>query len=160
MKRLLLLVVIAVLTLTASHATAARKEIQAADTIKVEAKRGFEEILDLWRAGNYAELYNRTTISGNDTKESFTRRMSGAQLKPSCCWEKIQEVTVNVKGPDSVVLKAKLGFDAPGETEYKTKAFKLYREDGVWRISRAELFALAEAKKPKKSRKHHVKAIN
>jgi len=160
MKRLMLLLVITVLTFTASLAAAARKEIQDAGTIQIEAKKGFEEILDLWRAGNYAELYNRTTISGNDTKESFARRMSGAQLKPSCCWEKMQEVSVSVKGPDSVVLKAKLGFDAPGEAEYKTKAFKLYREDGVWRISRAELFSLAEAKKAKKSRKHHVKAIN
>ncbi|NJD92236.1 MAG: hypothetical protein FIA91_12125 [Geobacter sp.] len=160
MKRLLLLMLVTVLTLTASLATAAGKEIQDAGAIKSEAKRGFEEILDLWRAGNYAELYGRTTINGNDTKESFARRMSGAELKPSCCWEKMQEVAVNVKGPDSVVLKAKLGFDAPGETEFKTKAFKLYREDGVWRISRAELFSLAEAKKAKKSRKHHVKAIN
>lgn len=160
MKRLILLIVIAVLTLTASLSLAAKKEIQDAGTIQSEAKRGFEEILDLWRTGNFGELYDRTLINGNDTKESFARRMSGAQLKPSCCWEKLQEVSVKVKGPDSVVLKAKLGFDAPGETEYKTKAFKLYREDGVWRISRAELFSLAEAKKAKKSRKHHVKAIN
>lgn len=160
MKRLMLLIVVIVLTFSASLSVAARKEIQDAGTIQGEAKRGFEEILDLWRAGNYGELYNRTTINGTDTKESFTRRMSGAQLKPSCCWEKIQEVSVNVKGPDSVVLKAKLGFDAPGETEYKTKSFKLYREDGVWRISRAELFSLAEAKKVKKARKHHVKVIN
>jgi hypothetical protein len=160
MKRLMVLIIIAVLTFTASLAIAARKEIQDADTIKSEAKKGFEEILDFWRAGNYTELYNRTTISGTDTKESFTRRMSGAQLKPSCCWEKIQEVSVSVKGPDSVILKARLGFDAPGETEYKTKSFKLYREDGVWRVSKAELFALGEAKKAKKSRKHHVKVIN
>lgn len=160
MKRFILLLVITLLTLIASLSAAARKEIQDADTIKVEAKRGFEEILDLWRAGNYAELYNRTTINGNDTKESFARHMSGAQLKPSCCWDKIQEVSVSVKGPDSVVLKARLGFDAPGETEYKTKAFKLYREDGAWRISRTELYSLAEVKKSKKSRKHLLKAIN
>lgn len=160
MKRLIMLMIIVAFTFAASLSIAARKEIQDADTIKGEAKRGFEEILDLWRAGNYAELYNRTLINGNDTKESFSRRMSGAHLKPSCCWEKMQEVTVNVKGPDSVVLKAKLGFDAPGETEYKTKSFKLYREDSVWRISRTELYSLAEAKKTKKSRKHHVKTIN
>lgn len=153
MKRLLTLLLTALITVSASVSFAARKEIQESGSISSEAKRGFEEILDLWRAENYAELYNRTTISGNDTKESFSKRMAGGHLKPSCCWEKLQDVKVSVKGPDSVVLKGKLGFDAPGETEYKTKSFKLYREDGVWRISKTELYSLAEAGKAKKARK-------
>ena len=156
MKHLVLLLVAVVLALSASLSSAARREIQDAGVIKSEAKRGFEEILDLWRAENYAELYQRTLISGKDTKESFSRRMSGSGLRPSCCWEKMQDVTVSVKGPDSVVVKAKFGLDAPGEMEYKTKAFKLYREDGVWRISRADIYLLAEVKKAKKAKKVHI----
>jgi hypothetical protein len=125
-----------------------------AEAVRSEAVRGFEEILDLWRDGKFDELYQRTLISGKDTKESFTRRMASSRLKPSCCWEKMQEVGVSIKTPSSVVIRAKLGMDAPGEMEYKTKSFKLSKEDGVWRISRSEILSLAEAekKKAKKSR--------
>jgi hypothetical protein len=75
--------------------------------------------------------------------------MAAAPLKPSCCWEKMQEVAVSVKSPTSVVIRAKLGLDAPGEMEYKTKSFKLNREDGKWRIARSEILSIAEAKKSK-----------
>jgi hypothetical protein len=69
----------------------------------------------------------------------------------------MQEVGVSVRTGTSVVVRAKLGLDAPGEMEYKTKSFKLSKEDGVWRISRSELLSLAEArkKKTKKSRIVH-----
>ena len=124
---------------------------------KTEATRGFERILDLWREGNYGELYDRTLVSGKDTKQSFTRKMSAARLKPSCCWEKMQDVSVRAKSPTSVVIRAKIGLDAPGEMEYKTKSFKMIKEFGEWRISRSDILALAEGKSPKKSRKHKVR---
>lgn len=145
MKRLTMLFATVMLLLAASSLWA-RPEIADAEGIRSEAVRGMEEILDLWRDGNYGELYNRTLISGKDTKESFTRRMAAAPLKPSCCWEKMQEVAVSVKSPTGVVLRARLGLDAPGEMEYKTRSFKLFKEDGVWRIARSEILALAEAK--------------
>lgn len=120
------------------------------EAIRSEAVRGFETILDLWRDGRFDELYQRTLISGKDTKESFHKRMATAPLKPSCCWEKMQEVSVRVKSPTSVVISARLGLDAPGALEYKTKSFKLFLEDGQWRIARADILAIAEARKGKK----------
>jgi hypothetical protein len=125
--------------------------------VKTEATKGFERILDLWREGNYGELYDRTMINGKDTRESFARKMSAAKLKPSCCWEKMQDVSVMIKSSNSVVIRAKIGLDAPGEIEYKTKSFKLVNEYGEWRISRADILSLAEAKKSKKSRRPKVK---
>ena len=160
MNRLVSLLVVVVLLLSASLAVAAKPQVAEAEAIKAEALRDFEGILDLWRAGDFGELYNRTLINGKDTKESFTRRMESARLKPSCCWEKLQEAKVSVKGPSSVVIRAKLGFDAPGEAEYKTKSFKLYKEDGQWRIARSEILSLAEVKKEKKARRHHRKYGN
>ena len=129
------------------------------EAVKAEAVRAFEQILDLWRAGNYRELYDRTLINGKDTRESFSKRMATAQLKPSCCWEKLQDVVVNVKSPTSVVIRAKIGLDAPGEMEYKTKSFKLIKEYGEWRLARAEIISLAEAGKPRKSGKHRIKTV-
>jgi len=125
--------------------------------IRSEVTRKFERILDLWREGNYGELYDHTLVSGKDTRESFTRKMSAARLKPSCCWEKMQDVSVMVKSPTSVVIRAKVGFDAPGDMEYKTKSFKLVREFGEWRIARSEILSLAEAGSLKKSRRNKAK---
>jgi hypothetical protein len=156
MKRLTMLVIALTCLLTALPLWG-RQEVADAEAVRSEAIRGFEEILNLWRDGKFDDLYHRTLISGKDTKESFVKRMASARLKPSCCWEKMQEVRVSVRTPTSVVVRAKLGLDAPGEMEYKTKSFKLSKEDDVWRISRSELLTLAEARKKsaKKSRIVH-----
>jgi len=146
MKRLTIAVVV-LTCLLAAIPLWGRQEAGDLENVRTEAVRGFEEMLDLWRDGKFEELYNRTLISGKETKESFVSRMSSARLKPSCCWEKMQDVGVSVRNGSSVVIKAKLGLDAPGEMEYKTKSFKLYKEDGVWRIAASELLSLAEAKK-------------
>jgi len=152
MKRLFMVMTILACLLTALPLWG-KQEIADAEGLRSEAVHGFEEILDLWRDGRYADLYHRTLISGKDTQESFTRKMSSARLKPSCCWEKMQDVGVSIRTPVNVVVRAKLGLDAPTGMEYKTKSFKLAKEDGVWRISRSDLLALAEAsKKGKKKR--------
>jgi hypothetical protein len=149
MKRLILLSV-ALLSLVTALTASARQEGSDPVTAKAEAVKAFEQILDLWRAGDYGTLYDKTTVSGKDTKESFSRKMAGARLKPSCCWEKMQDVVVHVKSPTSLVIRARIGLDAPGEMEYKTKSFKMTHEFGEWRIARAEILSLAEAGKPKK----------
>ena len=154
MKRLVMLLFLAVFALSLPRPAAAKRPVADVESLQAAAVRDFEEMLDLWRAGNYGELYNRTLISGKDTRESFSNRMAAAPLKPSCCWEKMQEVSVSVRSPTSVVIRARLGLDAPGEMEYKTKSFKLNLEDGRWRIARSEILSIAEAKKAKGSRKH------
>ncbi len=159
MKRLVLLSV-AFMSLLFVMPAAAKREIADSEALKAGAVKGFEQILDLWRAGNYGELYNRTLANGKETRETFSKRMATAQLKPSCCWEKMQDVVANVKSPTAVVIRAKIGLDAPGEMEYKTKSFKLVNEFGEWRIARTELLSLAEVKKSKKSGKHRVKTVN
>jgi len=156
MKRLVMVLITAVLAFSSPLAATARQQVEDVEALQSAAIRSFEEILDLWRAGNFGELYGRTLISGKDTRESFSSRMAAAQLKPSCCWEKMQEVSVTVRSPTSVVIKAKLGLDAPGEMAYKTKSFKLNLEDGQWRIARSEILSLAEAGKAKGSRKQRV----
>jgi uncharacterized protein (DUF849 family) len=159
MKRIMLLFVV-LTSLLSVLPVSARQEVADPDAVKTQAVRAFEQVLDLWRAGDYDRLYDKTTVSGKDTKESFSKRMAGARLKPSCCWEKMQDVVVHIKSPASVVIRAKLGLDAPGEMEYKTKSFKMTNEFGEWRIARAEILSLAEAGKPGKSKDHRVKTTN
>lgn len=159
MKRFVLLSV-ALMSLLSAISVSARQEAADSESVKTEAVRAFEQILDLWRAGDYSHLYDKTTVNGKDTKESFSKKMAKAQLKPSCCWEKMQDVVVNIKSPTSVVIRAKIGLDAPGEMEYKTKSFKMTNEFGEWRIARSEIISLAEVEKTRKSKKHRVKSIN
>ena len=149
MKRLMLLSV-ALMSLLFILPVSARQEVAAPDSVKAEAVRAFEQILDLWRAGDYDRLYDKTTVNGKDTKESFRKKMEAARLKPSCCWEKMQDVAVNIKSSSSVVIRAKLGLDGLGEMEYKTKSFKMTNEFGEWRIARSEILSLAGAGKARK----------
>jgi hypothetical protein len=121
----------------------------AEDDLKAEAKAGFEMILDLWRDGKLDEVYARTTVSGKQTKEGFVARLAAAPLRPACCWEKLQEVKVVVKGDSAVTIRAKLGFEGNGVTEFKTRSFKLAKEEGVWCIAQSDILSLAEAKKKK-----------
>lgn len=112
-----------------------------------EVLRDFEKILDLWRDGRFADLYERTA-GGRSGKESFAKKMAAATRKPACCWEKMQEARVNLKGDRNATVHARLGFEGsvPG-TEFVTKGIKLRRDDGAWVISQADLFALAELTK-------------
>jgi len=149
MKHLILLSVAFICLLFALPVTAAKQEAIDPESIKAEAVRAFEQILDLWRDGDYERLYDKTTVNGKDTKESFRKRMEAAKLKPSCCWEKMQNVAVSVKSNSSVVVRAKIGLDAPGDMVYKTKSFRMTNEFGEWRIARSEILTLAGGKSGK-----------
>ncbi len=119
----------------------------AEDELKAEARAGFEKILDLWREGRFDEVYARTTVGGKQSKEEFVARLAAAPLRPVCCWEKLQEVKVTVKGDSAVVIRAKLGFEGVGATEFKTRSFKLMKEEGVWCLAQSDILSLAGAKK-------------
>jgi hypothetical protein len=120
------------------------------DEVRAEARQGFEQILDLWRDGKYGELYERTKRSGKETRERFIARLAGASLKPACCWEKMQDVSVSVKKENAVWVRARIGLEGAVEKEYKTRSFKLLKEDGVWKISQADILNLSGASKKKK----------
>jgi hypothetical protein len=126
--------------------------------VAAAVQQTMEEVLDLWREGRFAELYDRTVPSGKETRESFARRLGEAPLKPACCWEKLQEVRVTVKGATRAVLRGRVGLDGPGDTEFKTRSFTLQREGEVWLVSRTDLLALADAgpkKKRQTTRRYH-----
>ena len=121
------------------------------EELKTEARQGFEQILDLWREGNYGAVYERTVSSGKETKERFAARLADAPVKPACCWEKMQDVTVSVKGDSAVSVRAKVGLEGGMKNESKTRSFKLVKEDGVWKMS--HILTLSGAAKKKTGHK-------
>ena len=144
---LLALLLIAISALPAQ----ARREVaaQTPSAGELEVLRDFEKILDLWRDGRYADLYERTT-GGKEGKERFAKRLASATRKPACCWEKMQEVRVSLKSDRAATVRARLGFEGNvSGTDFVTKGIKLKREDNVWVISQTDLFSLANLAKKK-----------
>jgi len=140
-----------ILLLSTNWPSAGASRFTPVDELKSEAERAFGQALDLWRDGQFAQLYDRTK-GGRETREAFARRLVAAPLKPACCWEKMQEVSVRLDGDSIAIVKAKLGFEGRGDTEYQTGSFRLVREDDVWLLSRSDIFSLAGSRKGKSSR--------
>ncbi len=150
MGKLLFMLILAVMLFGAGPVQG-KTPYMGEDELKAEAERGLGEILDLWRDGKYDELYDRT-LAGTQTKESFIGRLAVAPFRPVCCWEKMQEVRVNLKSDDSAAIRARIGLEGASGTTYKTRDFKLSKEDGVWRISQADVLSLSGAAKKKAHR--------
>lgn len=109
-----------------------------------EVRRDFEAVLDLWRDERYDELHRRTYPSGNVSKESFIRKLSAAGVRPACCWEKLQEVRVTLSDSGKATLHARVGLETGGTvTDYRTRSFRLHREDGAWKPASSDLLSLA-----------------
>jgi hypothetical protein len=133
-----------VLLLCAAVPVSAKVSAAPDPDIRGEATRGFEEILDLWRDGNHEELYRRIRSLGKQSKESFINRIASCDRRPACCWEKVQDVTVSPKDAFRATIHAKIGIEVKGgSTEFQTRKFKLEKEDGIWKISAADILSLA-----------------
>ena len=101
------LVLVAALLLSFCCATASqgKTSYQGEEELKVEAERGFGELLDLWRDGNYEQLYDRTAGGGTVTREEFAGRLAKAPFRPACCWEKLRDVRVVLNNDDSARIR-------------------------------------------------------
>jgi len=143
MRKVLLLLTL-MLSLVSASPAQTKTPYTSTEELQGEVQRGFEEILDLWRADRFEELYERTNAGGKGSKEQFSRKLSSAGRRPSCCWEKLQEVRISVRNDSSATVRAKLGFEGGTEgTDFITRSFKLQKEDGVWRISQSDILSLA-----------------
>ena len=133
---------------------------KGSEELKSEALHGTEEILELWRAARFDELYERT-VGGTQSREAFVKRLLSSPRKPSCCWERIQEVKMMVKDDSTVIVKAKFGFEVAGkDMDFSTKPLKLTKEEGVWKMAQADILSLAgEGKKASKRAKHKAQKV-
>ena len=120
------------------------------EALQAEARQGFEQILDLWRDGRYDDLFERTITGGKMTKESFSVRLAGATLRPACCWEKMQDVKISAGKGKTVTVRAKVGLEGMSGTEFKTRSYRMVKEEGVWKLSQADILSLCGGAKKKK----------
>jgi hypothetical protein len=115
------------------------------EQVKAEARRGFEEILDLWRGESYEALYHRLVQSSRSDFSTFADQMNHSGRKPACCWEKLQDASTTFINQTRVDLSAKLGIEVEGVgTRFVTRTFSLVKDDGIWKIPEADVISLAE----------------
>ncbi len=150
MHRLLLLLTALLLIVTGSPASAPAKSLyQSEEELKTEVRRQFEEILDLWREGNYSALYRRTT-GGRDSKEAFANRLAEAPRKPACCWEKLQDPEISIVSDTMATIYGKVGLEGTGNTSHQTRSFTLIRHGDRWQMSRSDILSLSGVTKKKR----------
>jgi hypothetical protein len=123
------------------------------DAVASEVRKDVEKTLDLWREGRYEDVYHRVIESGGHTKEYFISYLAAAPRRPSCCWEKLQDVRVTVKDDRRATLKAKFGFDTGTGIEFMTRGLKLEKDDGIWKIHMSEVLSLSGKGKKVSGRK-------
>jgi hypothetical protein len=118
------------LFLVSSHVGADGGGIAAA-----EAQQGFREILELWRAENYERLFTRLEHPPDKGWPYFAERIIYGSRVPACCWEMLQDVKTTVVDADSVIIRARLGFEVEGVgTRFVDRNFPLHRNNGVWKL--------------------------
>jgi hypothetical protein len=108
-----------------------------------EVTKDLERTLELWRDGNYGELYGRVTHSGGQTREHFSSLLAAAPRRPSCCWDKLQEVRVTFKDQRRALLHGRFGLDAGVGVEFMTRGVKLEKDDGIWKMKMSDLLSLS-----------------
>jgi hypothetical protein len=152
MRRLLLFLTALLLIVAGiAPATATAKSLyQSEEELKTEVRRQFEEILELWRDGNYTALYRRTT-GGRESKEAFAKRLAEAPRKPACCWEKLQDPEVAIVSDTMATIYGKVGLEGTDSTAHQTRTFTLTRNGDTWQASRSDILSLSGAAKKKRS---------
>ena len=157
----LLLVSVLVLSLFVSPVSGIAQELTTADLryIAFTAQRGFEHILQLWKDQRFAELYEFGTFASqvDVSPEAFARYMSYASRTLECCWLLLQNVESRVVAPDTVYVKARVGFKnkeflvmrgqhryiARGFAEQETLTFPVRWEASRCRIDLFRILALS-----------------
>ncbi len=122
-----------------------------------EVTKDLLKTLDLWREGNYVELFGRVTESGGHTGEYFSSHLAVAPRRPTCCWDKLQEIRVTFKDDRRATLHGKFGFDAGIGVEFMTRGVKLEKDDGIWKLKMSDLLALSGKGKKVRGGKKKVK---
>jgi hypothetical protein len=146
----------ALLLLVSGPATGADSSSTAA-----AARWGFEQILDLWRAENYEELYDRLEHPPDRGWDYFAQRIVYASRLPACCWEKLQDVKTAVLDDDTVTISARVGFEGEGVgTRFVVRDFTLHRRAGVWTLPMEVVLDLADYNLQRIPRKIYERRLN
>ena len=116
--------------------------IAAESTLVLE--QSMSETLDLWRAGSYEQLFDRLTHRGKTSRESFVKKMRDTNIRPACCWQKMENFKVLNEKRTEATVYVKVGLEGTSNSaESSTREFKLTHEGGVWKMQLNDIFSIA-----------------
>mgnify|MGYP000932209173 CR=1 FL=1 len=120
-------------------------------------EQAMSDALDLWREGRFEQLYDSLSHRSGLTRERFVQAMKDAEIKPACCFNKLNNFRLINEKRTTAKVYAKLGMEAgPGTDESQSREFTLDHEEGRWKMRMADIKTLTGLKK-KKSRVIRVK---
>ncbi|HEY3309851.1 MAG TPA: hypothetical protein VGJ93_15470 [Desulfuromonadaceae bacterium] len=125
-----------------------------AATAATTLEQSLSQTLDLWREGQYEQLYERLSHRGRTSREQFVSRMREAARRPACCWQKIENFRVLNEKRTEATVYAKIGLEGtPSPVESCTREFKLSHDANEWKVQLSDIFYLAgiTSKKSKNS---------
>ena len=126
-----------------------------AETAPSPLEQSVSNTLDLWREGNYEQLFERLSHRGKTSREHFAARMREATIRPACCWQKMENFKVLNEKRTEATVYVKVGLEGtPGTKDSCTRDFKLSNEGGVWKMQLNDILSLAGASGKKKSGSH------
>ena len=150
-----------VLSLLVGPVPGQAQELTANDVKRMAfaAQRSFEHILQLWKDQRFAALYEFGTLASQVdlSPEAFERYMLYATRTLECCWLRLQHVESRLVAPDTVYVKARVGFKSgeflvlPGQRHFmargfageETLTFAMRWEAPRWRIDLFRVLALS-----------------
>jgi len=115
-----------------------------AETAPTILEQSVSNTLDLWREGNYEQLYEHLSHRGKTSREQFVARMRDADIRPACCWQKMENFRLLNEKRSQATVHVKVGLEgAPGSMTASSRDFKLAYEGGVWKMQLNDILSLA-----------------
>lgn len=113
-------------------------------------EQSLSDALDLWREGRFEQLYDSLSHRSGMTRERFVESMKDAEIKPACCFNKLNNFRLINEKKTTAKIFAKLGMEGgPGIDESQSREFTLSHEEGRWKMKLADIKSLAGLKKKK-----------
>jgi hypothetical protein len=123
-------------------------------------EQAMSDTLDLWREARYEQLFEQLAHRGKTSKEQFVKKMRDTQIRPACCFQKLENFKVLNEKRTEATVYAKIGLEGtPNAAESATREFKLTHEENTWKMQLADITAISGAA-VKKSRHAGKKKYN
>ncbi|MBI5484067.1 MAG: hypothetical protein HY888_06355 [Deltaproteobacteria bacterium] len=137
---------------------AASLPVCASDSAQL-LEQSMSDTLDLWREGRYEQLFERLARRGKTSREVFVKKMHHTNVRPACCWQKMENFKVLNEKRTEATIYVKVGLEGtPNASESSTREFKLTHEGGVWKMQLSDIFSIAGV--TAKKNRHSQKKVN
>jgi hypothetical protein len=99
----------------------------------------FREAVQLWANEQFEALWEHGLRASRYriSREVFVRGMRHRVVKPTCCWDQIHAVRVDLQATDEAFVEAQVGIDVKtlGTTVRRSMIVYLRQEEGIWRVT-------------------------